>query len=416
MNKEIKKGLVPVLRFPEFKDSGEWEKKALNQVCDINPTVKKLPDNFIYIDLESVESGVLLQKKLIQLESAPSRAQRLLKNGDVIFQMVRPYQKNNYFFYSTDNFNYVASTGYAQLRAYQSNSYLFQYLHTDIFVDRVLTKCTGSNYPAINGSALSAIKIEIPKLPEQTKIAACLSSLDDLITAQTQKIEALKTHKKGLMQQLFPQEGETVPKLRFPEFRDSGEWKKTTLGEIASFFKGKGLPKSAITTEGRYLCVHYGELFTEYAEVIKAIKSRTDFNNDCFLSIANDVLMPTSDVTPNGLAKASCINKNDVILGGDILVIRTNKILINGEFLSRQIRYFEKQVLRFVSGSTVFHLYASSIEKLSIFIPSIQEQTKIAACLSSLDDLINAHVKKCEGLKNHKKGLMQGLFPVAGEK
>jgi len=195
---------LPKLRFPEFREAGEWEEKTLSQVCKLNPPANSLPETFVYIDLESVEAGILLQKKMISREGAPSRAQRLLKEGDVIFQLVRPYQKNNYFFQPNDDLDYVASTGYAQLRARESNAYLFQYLHNDRFVNKVLEKCTGSNYPAINSSDLSNILIEIPKEDEQQKIADCLSSIDELITAQVQKLDTLKTHKKGLMQQLFP--------------------------------------------------------------------------------------------------------------------------------------------------------------------------------------------------------------------
>ena len=85
MSESMKKALVPMVRFPEFRDAEEWKERKLNQLCEINPKASKLPDSFIYIDSESVEAGVLLQKKTIQLEGAPSRAQRLLKNGDVIF-------------------------------------------------------------------------------------------------------------------------------------------------------------------------------------------------------------------------------------------------------------------------------------------------------------------------------------------
>lgn len=195
---------VPKLRFKEFKGSGEWVEKPLNQVCEINPTSEQLPEKFAYIDLESVVGGMLMQKKMISLDGAPSRAQRLLKSGDVIFQMVRPYQKNNYFFQPKDDLNYVASTGYAQLRAYQSTMYLFQYLHNQRFVERVLKKSTGSSYPAINSTDLSGIMIEIPGLEEQQRIAECLSSIDQIVTMQNHKVDSLKAHKKGLMQQLFP--------------------------------------------------------------------------------------------------------------------------------------------------------------------------------------------------------------------
>ena len=196
---------TPQLRFPEFRDSEAWQIKLLSKVCEINPSTENLPEKFIYIDLESVESGKLIKKKTISLDSAPSRAQRLLKSGDIIFQTVRPYQKNNYFFRTDDNYEYVASTGYAQLKANESKMYLYQYLYNDKFVNRVLAKCSGSNYPAINSTDLSQVQVEIPKDPkEQQKIADCLSSIDELITAQTEKIDRLQTHKKGLMQQLFP--------------------------------------------------------------------------------------------------------------------------------------------------------------------------------------------------------------------
>ncbi|MCO5051524.1 MAG: restriction endonuclease subunit S [Verrucomicrobiae bacterium] len=133
------------------------------------------------------------------------------------------------------------------------------------------------------------------------------------------------------------------------------------------------------------------------------------------MSVDNDVLMPTSDVTPRGLAKACCIKLDDIILGGDILVIRTSKQSTSGEFLARYIRHLEQKVLQLVSGSTVFHLYPTSIQRLALAFPSKQEQQKIAECLSTLDELIEAESRKLDALQSHKKGLMQQLFPRAGE-
>ncbi|TAF95877.1 MAG: restriction endonuclease subunit S [Cytophagales bacterium] len=214
--KEHKKGLLqnlfpqegetlPKFRFKEFEDSGEWVEKSFEEICDVNPSSNQLPFEFVYIDLESVDNGILKKVNKITLEGAPSRAQRLLKKNDVIYQMVRPYQMNNYFFQAESEIKYVASTGYAQLRAFESSEFLFQLIHTQYFVDKVLTRCTGSNYPAINSSDLKLIELQIPKNPkEQQKIAETLSSVDDLINAQNQKIEALQLHKKGLLQGLFP--------------------------------------------------------------------------------------------------------------------------------------------------------------------------------------------------------------------
>ncbi len=206
-----------------------------------------------------------------------------------------------------------------------------------------------------------------------------------------------------------------VSTLRFPEFREAGEWVEKMLGEIAEFAKGKGLPKNELNPNGINQCIHYGELFTDYAEVINIIKNRTNLESSVVLSKENDVLMPTSDVTPNGLAKACCINLSGIVLGGDILIIRTNAKNISGEFLARYIRHLERKVLQLVTGTTVYHLYASSIEKLTLQFPTLPEQQKIAACLSSLDELITAHSQKLNALKKHKKGLMQQLFPAEGE-
>ena len=206
-----------------------------------------------------------------------------------------------------------------------------------------------------------------------------------------------------------------VPCLRFPEFRDAGEWEVKRLGEVCDFLKGKGLPKKEITPAGSVPCVHYGELFTDYGEIIRRVKSFTNGDNNYVLSEVDDVLMPTSDVTPNGLAKASCIKQSSVVLGGDILVIRLNKEFVFGEYLSRLIRFREQEVFRYVSGTTVFHLYPDSISKLRVLLPRLPEQQKIADCLASLDDLIRAGEAQLVALKDHKKGLMQQLFPREGE-
>lgn len=195
---------VPRLRFPEFRGAGEWEAKKLFEECYVNPSNESLPETFAYIDLESVVSGKLIIKKNISRDNAPSRAQRLLKNGDVIYQIVRPYQRNNFYCNLSDSNHHVASTGYAQLRSFNNSKFLYQLVHTDDFVNKVITKCTGSNYPAINSSDLAEIGVVTPKLTEQQKIADCLSSLDDLIALEAQHLDTLKIHKKGLMQQLFP--------------------------------------------------------------------------------------------------------------------------------------------------------------------------------------------------------------------
>ena len=201
---------VPRLRFAEFRDLPEWDLRTLSSVSDVNPSNEGLPERFIYIDLESVKDSVLTERTEISRDAAPSRAQRLLSHKDIIYQTVRPYQRNNLFFNTNDGCKYVASTGYAQLRANESPEFLYQLLHTDSFVSSVLARCTGSNYPAINPSALASIEVSLPRKTEQQKIADCLDSLDNLIAAKTQKDRSPAAAQERPASTTLPRSGGTV--------------------------------------------------------------------------------------------------------------------------------------------------------------------------------------------------------------
>jgi len=206
---EYKKGVMQqlftqTLRFQDDHghDFLDWEEKPLCEVVTINPKARELPDSFTYIDLESVDSGVLHSPKQINKADAPSRAQRLLQPQDILYQTVRPYQMNNLFF-DLDG-TYVASTGYAQLRATKHNPrYIYYAMHVATFVNAVMDRCTGTSFPAINSKDLGDISIPIPSLPEQTKIASFLSALDGKIGAVGEQMRQTQAWKKGLLQQLF---------------------------------------------------------------------------------------------------------------------------------------------------------------------------------------------------------------------
>lgn len=241
-----------------------------------------------------------------------------------------------------------------------------------------------------------------PPLPEQEAIADALSDTDALIESLEQLLAKKRHLKQAAMQELL------TGKKRLPGF--CGEWEVKQLGEVATFFKGKGLPKSALVLDGAEPCVHYGELFTRYPEVIGEIISRTNSSGDLFRSIANDVLMPTSDVTPRGLAKASCVTVDGVILGGDILVIRSDVKRINGSFLSYVIRREEGQVLQLVTGSTVFHLYGSDMKKFTFLMPPVLEQIAIVTILSDMDSEIAELETQLTKTRSLKQGAMQKLL------
>ncbi|PQA96671.1 hypothetical protein B0A69_00840 [Chryseobacterium shigense] len=204
-----------------------------------------------------------------------------------------------------------------------------------------------------------------------------------------------------------------IPQLRFPEFSEN--YVITTVSDVCDVYRGGIFSKADMNENGTEPCIHYGELFTKYNEVISVVYSKTD-KSGTFRSKAGDVLMPSSDVTPDGLAKASAIMLDNVILGGDMNILRP-KTNVDSVFLSYLLNHSKSEIIKLVSGTTVKHIYPSQIITCQLpFVENKAEQQKIASCLSSLDELIDVHIIKLNLLKDHKKGLMQNLFPQKGEK
>jgi len=237
---------------------------------------------------------------------------------------------------------------------------------------------------------------------EQRGIATALSEADALIESFDRLIAKKRAIKQAAMQRLLT--GET----RLPGF--GGGWQRIRLGEVASFGKGRGLTKSDLSETGFYPCIHYGELFTEYGEKIENIISRTDSNLGGVVSRSNEVLMPTSDVTPTGLAVASCIRRYGVVLGGDILIIRVPERTVVGEFLAYKIRMERDQIMQLVSGTTVFHIYASDMAEFVMDLPSSSEQEAIIGALTDMATEIESLQRRREKARQIKQGMMQELL------
>jgi type I restriction enzyme, S subunit len=412
--------LVPKLRFPEFRSTEAWTEMPLAVAADINPANSGLPESFIYIDLESVEAGELKLKNRIGRDGAPSRAQRRVERGDIIYQVVRPYQRNNLLCEFDDEEDYVASTGYAQLRAKGSNGFLYQSIHTDSFVSRVMAKCTGSNYPAINSSDLAEIRLPLPTtLAEQQKIAECLSSLDELLAAQARKVDVLKTHKKGLMQQLFPREGETQPRLRFPEFQSAGEWERKRFSDLCDIKHGYAFEGEFFSNEGDYVLLTPGNFYEE-----GGYRDRGTQQKYYVGEIPSDYVLAQGDMLIAMTEQAAGL------LGSPILVPEPDKFLHNqrlGLLIKRPgvawvTEFFfhvlntqpvRKAIHDTASGTKVRHTSPTKVGDVVVSVPTtIAEQQRVAECLSSLDALITAETQALEAFEIHKKGLMQQLFPL----
>ncbi len=277
-----------------------------------------------------------------------------------------------------------------------SLAFLYWFFLSAKHAARMKETATGSTVRhASNSSIYNSLIALPPTKAEQEAIAETLSDADTLTKSLEQFITKKRQLKQGAVQELL---------------RPKTGWVEKRLGDVASFHKGKGLAKSELDPFGTEPCIHYGELFTKYPESIKRVHSRTNTRTGVFRSLANDVLMPTSDVTPNGLATASCILQDQVILGGDILVIRAPRNQLKGSFLSYRIRLSRDQVMQLVTGTTVYHLYGSDMKKFTFSMPGIEDQGAIVGTLDDMDVEIAALEEKLAKARQLKQGMMQELL------
>ena len=247
------------------------------------------------------------------------------------------------------------------------------------------------------------MKILLPPLPEQEKIAGILGTWDEAIEKLSSLIKQKKNLKKGLMQRLL------TGKTRLKGFTQP--WKEVKLGEIFNIKKGQGLSTDVLDSKGVYKCILYGELYTKYSEVIKNTISRTN-KNEKITSNIGDILIPASTTTSGiDLANATALLESDVILGGDINILRAKKEISPVFFAYLLTHSYKFDIARLAQGITIVHLYAEFLKSMKVFVPTdITEQKAIADVLSTADDEIDLLNKKLEALKEQKKGLMQQLL------
>lgn len=407
MSKEKRR--VPKLRFPGFTE--DWEQHKLSEVVTINPKTE-LPDEFKYVDLESVVGTNLLGFQVVKKENAPSRAQRLASYGDVFYQTVRPYQRNNYLFENVDK-NMVFSTGYAQLRSKLDSYFLLTLVQNDNFVKVVLDNCTGTSYPAINGSALGKITVRIPSNEvEANQIGKVFRGIDKNITLHQRKLEHLNLKKKALLQKLFPKNGARYPELRFPGFTDA--WEQRKLGDVIdSLYNGQTPSRfDKANWEGDIPWLTSGEL--NRGVVNHSIEKITQQGRDD----ANLKIVPkgTVVIAITGLEAAgtrgNCAKLGfDTTLNQSCMAIYPKSEFLDPDFLFQwYIAVGEEYGIKYTQGTKQQSYNAELIKILPISVPRVTEQRKITRILDSFDDIITLHQRKLEHLQLQKKALLQQMF------
>ncbi len=395
MNKNIK-GVFPKWRFLEFKGNGDWERKKLGEMAFIvndKIAIEKLSAE-TYISTENMLpnfAGVSTASQLPQTGNFTK-----FKAGDILVSNIRPYLKKVWRSNKTGG----ASNDVIVFRSNSDvdSNFLEFILKNELFINYVMKNVKGLKMPRGDKESMLIYPVYIPPYPtfsEQQKIVDCLSSIDELISAEEKKLSLLNDYKKGWMQKLFPAEGKTVPEWRFPEFKDRGEWTSDLIANVISTIRP---PKKLSTFEykmiGRYPIVDQGQ--DEFCGWTDERSSLVDFDNKVLIFGDHTCVVKLVD--------------RPFAQGADGIKIISTKKKISVDFL---FQYLCNSPI--ISNSYKRHF--SELKEKTILFPDLDsgEQEKISRFLFSIDILIKKEKNKITELKQHKKALMQGLFPAVEE-
>lgn len=418
-------GLVPKLRFLEFQGSDGWREVSLQTLARPVTDRATTGDADIVLSL-SGEHGLVLQSDYFGKKIAGDSTDRYLKicRDDFVYN---------------DRTTKASSFGtIKRLSAYEGGivspiykCFRFHPSENPAFWEWYFE--SGRHDPALSGlvnegARAGRFNISVtqflstnawrPDEAEQQKIADCLDSTDALIAAQGRKVEALKTHKKGLMQQLFPQEGETQPRLRFSEFEGAGEWESHPFGDfVTRSFYGTS---SSTSPTGRYPVLRMGNM----------VDGGIDFSNLAYIdldaSTFSSIRLVDGDILLNRTNSPALVGKislfraeKECITASYIVTYRLKKSRLDSSFCNALLNtaMYQARIKKLAKPSvSQANINPTTFKnELIVSTPSLPEQQRIAEFVTSLDDLIAAEARKLDMLKTHKKALMQQLFPSIEE-
>ncbi|MXZ33031.1 MAG: restriction endonuclease subunit S [Gammaproteobacteria bacterium] len=385
-----KLNLVPRLRFPEYRDEGQWELEALGSVCNLyqSETLSASELNQEGPYLVYGANGIIGKHDRYNHEDSKVT---LTCRGASCGEVNRTKPKS-------------WITGNAMIVESKSGRIDEDFVFHSLKSERLKSVISGSAQPQITRAGLSPYKLTFPESKnEQLHIADCLSSLDDVTAAEDRKLEVLRKHKQGLMQQLFPQPGETVPRLRFPEFADAPQWQISTFGERCESFSGS----TPDTSKENY-----------YGGTIPFIRSAEIGRDETEIFLTKEGL-------ENSAAKM--VKRGDLLVAlygansGDTALARVhgaiNQAIIclrsadSAPYLCQFLTARKNWIITTYLQGGQGNLSGQIVLQVPLCFPHKDEQQKIADCLGSLDDLIETKDQNLEALRQHKKGLLQQLFP-----
>lgn len=396
---------VPNIRFKGFQD--DWENDSIKNVSTMKsggtPSVNKR--EYYVGDIPFIRSSDI-KKKTTELkindEALKNSSSFVVEKGTVLYALYGATSGQVAISKVTGAINQAVLAIFPD--EFVNKYFLLYWLSFN--KGKITNKYLQGGQGNLSAKIVKNLLLFLPSKQEQQKIGNFFTKLDKLLDLQQQKIDKLELLKKTLLQKLFPKHDAKIPELRFKGFE--GDWAKIQLKNYVTWYKGNGLSKKHLNVEkiGAPV-IHYSDLY-KFSEVIKNVRHWSTTNQGKLIS-NNSILFPSSDVTPNGLARTSALIKSGVKAGGDI-IIGTLETSLSNVFMSYQINRNYKDILRMVSGTTIRHIHANDLSNLSEYITYYPEQQKIGNLLSKVDQLIELENKKLQNLQQVKKCLLQNMF------
>ena len=407
----------PKIRFKGFE--GEWKEKALGDVVDefkygINAAAVSYDGENKYLRITDIDEGsrAFIKDELASPDADLSSCNEyIMQDGDIVIARTGASVGKSYIYRPIDGKVYFA--GFlirARVNKNVDREFVFQNTLTDGFKKYIRFVSQRSGQPGVNAEELKSYLMNLPaSLLEQRALASYFTSLDAQIAASTSRLSSLKQIKAASLLNMFPQKGETVPRVRFKGFE--GEWKEVKLSSIAIFSKGQGYSKSDLRENGHPIIL-YGRMYTKYQFAINEVDTFSNLKGAYVLSEGNEIIMPASGETPEDIACASAVLAKGIILGGDLNIVRFDLKKYSTPFLALTITYSKTHydLSKCAQGKSVVHLHNEAISKTAVSIPSLPEQRAIASYFTALDAQITLHRERLEKLKQIKAACLEKMF------